>query len=397
MPKQIVFFDANQTVLPAIEYAKSRGIRVITCDNKANNPGHRLADEVLPISTFDYDQIQAYFSSHPVDGVIYFASGPGSYAGCRLIEEKKIPGISNTIKEILSYKNNFRTYLKEHEFTSFPQFVLFNGNVIPKEVMALKFPVIVKPTDCGGNNGITKVSTKNELQVAIDYAHSVSKSGNIIIEEFIETDLQINGDCIIENGKVVLSFLGKHVYTSYNDILPYSTIFGNGVIPQEIRNQIDNEIEKLVSSIGIKSGAINAEFRVSKTGKIYFIEVNSRHSGNHIYRLMNKAFDLSLEEIAVKLALDEPLNIKRNSHNGYFAYALLYSETNGIFDSIETSKKLDKYIVNKFIFKEAGDTVNKFSKLTDRLGLVLLQFPNFEEMQNTIENFKTFYKVNLKG
>lgn len=395
MSKRIIFFDANQTTLAAIRYAKSRGFHVITCDNKAENPGHSEANESLLISTFDYEKIQPYIKKNPVDGVVYFASGAGSYAGCRIIEEFNLPGIGNTTKETLSFKNNFRRFLQDNGFSSCPKFILFNGNTIPTSINTLSFPVIVKPTDCGGNNGITKVCNQDNLQSAVDYAHSVSKSGNVIIEEFIETNLQVNGDCIIEDGKVKISFLGKHIYSPTNDILPYSTIFGKEVIPSHIRKEIDNEIEKLVGSIGIRSGALNVEFRISKTGKVYFIEVNSRHSGNHIYRLMNQAYGLSLEEISVKLALGEKLNLTDSNPNGYFAYALLHSETSGIFNSIDLSDDLNPYIIQKFLFKKNGDIVNKFTKLTDRLGIVLLQFPSFEKMQNVISNFKNYYTVNL--
>lgn len=395
MKKRIIFFDANLSTLPAIKYAKSRGLHVITCDNKAENPGHKEADESLLISTFDIDRIDAYIEKNPVDAVVYFASSAGSFAGCHLIEKYNLPGISCTIKDTLSYKNNFRQFLQNNGFTSFPKFVLFNGNVIPDEAKSLPYPIIVKPTDCGGNNGITKVCSDAELQTAVDYAHSVSKSGNIIIEEFIETELQVNGDCVIENGEVKIAFLGKHLYAPNSDILPYSTIFGDKVIPQDIRKGIDKEIKKLASAIGITSGVLNTEFRISKSGKINFIEVNSRHSGNFIYQLMNKAYGLSLEEIGVKLALGEALDIDGRKPTGYFAYALIYSNTSGTFDSIEISESLSQYTLKQLIFKKNGDAVNRFTKLTDRVGIMLLQFPSYEEMRRIIDNFQSYYKINL--
>lgn len=395
MKKRIIFFDANLSVLPAIRYAKSRGFHVITCDNKAENPGHKEADESILISTYDTEAINKYIEKNPVDGVVYFASSHGCYAGAQIIEKYHLPGITETVKDTLSYKNNFRQFLKDNGFSSFPKFVLFNGTTIPEETASLIFPVIVKPTDCGGNNGITKVCSEAELQAAVNYAHSVSKSGNIIVEEFIETELQVNGDCVIEDGEVKISFLGKHIYPQNSDILPYSTIFGEGVIPQGIRDQVEAEIKKLASSIGITSGVLNVEFRISKSGKVNFIEVNSRHSGNFIYQLMNKAYGLSLEEIGVKLAMGEKLGIDNCKPSGFFAYALIYADEGGSFDSIDFSSKLDEYLIKKLVFKKPGDTVNRFTKLTDRIGIALLQFPSEDTMQDVISNFRSYYKINL--
>ena len=395
MKKRVVFFDANVSALPVIECAKSRGLYVITCDNKPDNPGHKLADESLLISTYDTDLIDQYFEKNPVDGAVYFTSAHGAYAGCHLVEKFHLPGIPESIRNTLSYKDNIRQYLKKNNCTSFPKFILSRGTKIPEDIGELQFPVIVKPTDNGGNNGIVKVSSMSELQSAIEFAHGYSKSGNIIIEEFIDTELQVNGDCVIEDGKVKLSFLGKHVYPPNRDTLPFSTIFGKEVIPTDIYENIVAEIEKLVSSIGVKSGVLNTEFRISKSGKVNFIEVNSRHSGNFIYQLMNRAYGLSMEDIAIRLALGEKLDIERLEPNGYFAYAIMYSEASGNFSDIEMSKEIDPYIIKKYIFKEKGEQVNVFSKLADRIGIVLLQFPTYEEMLKVIGDFRSYYKVNL--
>lgn len=150
-----------------------------------------------------------------------------------------------------------------------------------------------------------------------------------------------------------------------------------------------------MSSIGVKSGVLNTEFRISKSGKVNFIEVNSRHSGNFIYQLMNRAYGLSMEDIAIRLALGEKLDIERLEPNGYFAYAIMYSEASGNFSDIEMSKEIDPYIIKKYIFKEKGEQVNVFSKLADRIGIVLLQFPTYEEMLKVIGDFRSYYKVNL--
>ena len=395
MQKKIIFFDANRSVVPAIQYAKSRGLYVITCDNKENNPGHAIADESHLISTLDTDAIMELVASSKVNAVVYFASGPGACAGCRVIEKYGLPGIPNTTREILSFKNNFRNFLSQNGFTSFPKYITLSSNSIPDTINQLDFPVIVKPTDRGGNNGITKVIDKQHLQEAVNTAYQISNSGNVIVEEFIETDLQINGDCIVENGILKLAFLGKHLYSSHSDILPYSTIFGKGVIPPETEAGVIQETQKIIDATGIKYGAINVEFRISKNGKINFIEVNSRHSGNYIYKLMNYAYGVSLEEIAVKLALGESLNIDDKKQTGFFAYALIFSKSAGVFEGVSISEEIKPYVKEQFIFKEKGNTVNSFEKLTDRIGILLLEFPSFETMETVTSSFHSYYNVEL--
>lgn len=110
---------------------------------------------------------------------------------------------------------------------------------------------------------------------------------------------------------------------------------------------------------------------------------------------MNKAYGVSLEEIGVKLALGEPLNIDGCKPTGFFAYALIYSNEDGTFNGIEISDSLSPYTLKQLIFKKNGDPVNRFTKLTDRVGIMLLQFPTYEEMRKIIDNFQSYYKINL--
>jgi biotin carboxylase len=177
--------------------------------------------------------------------------------------------------------------------------------------------------------------------------------------------------------------------------LPYSTIFGKGVIPSEIEGRVIQEIQKIIDATKIKNGALNVEFRVSKNGKVNFIEVNSRHSGNYIYKLMNYAYGVSLEEIAVKLALGESLNIDDKKQTGFFAYALIFSKSAGVFEGVSISEEIKPYVKEQFIFKEKGNTVNSFEKLTDRIGILLLEFPSFETMETVTNNFHNYYNVEL--
>lgn len=396
MQKKIIFFDANQSVVPAIQYAKSRGLYVITCDNKASNPGHALADEFHLISTFDTNAIMELVATSKVDAVVYFASGPGAFAGCRVIEKYGIPGIPNSIKEILSIKSNFRNFLQRNGFTSYPKYFISENAQISDFPKDFNYPLIVKPTDRGGNKGITKIYQKSELQSAVNRACEESNSGNVVIEEYVDGNIQINGDCIIENGILKIAFLGRYLYPAVNEILPCATIFGEGIIPEDLYNKVKDEIQKLVSALKVKSGAINVEFRVSSSGKIYFIEVNSRHSGNFIYSLMNRAYKISTEELAVKTALNEPLVIDHAKANGYFAYCLLYSEKDGILEDIKIDDYIKKYIIKELYFKQKGDSINKFKFLTDRVGLFLLEFPSYDELISVTHNFNNYFHITLQ-
>ena len=72
------------------------------------------------------------------------------------------------------------------------------------------FPVMSKPVDSSGSKGVKCIVSTDELEEVFNAAMSISKTKNIIIEEFIEQDYKyfIGGDCFVLNGKV--EFWGLH-------------------------------------------------------------------------------------------------------------------------------------------------------------------------------------------
>ena len=82
MTKKILFLGAAPSQIPPIEYAKSQGYYVITCDYLPENPGHKLADEYYNVSTTDKEAVligddtdDVFFSSLINYGAITASSG----------------------------------------------------------------------------------------------------------------------------------------------------------------------------------------------------------------------------------------------------------------------------------------------------------------------------------
>ena len=132
-------------------------------------------------------------------------------------------------------------------------------------------------------------------------------------------------------------------------------------------------------------------------GKIYFIEVNPRHSGNQIYRLMNIAYDVNMSEIAVKLALGENINVSSSLQpKGNYAYAILYSSQEGVLKDLEISPSLLDNSIQISRFVKRGNVVKSFLHLQDRLALTHLSFDTKERMEYVVAHLDEYYKVVLE-
>lgn len=392
---RICVFDANDSTIGIIKYAKENGHTVITCDNKKNNVGHSFADLNLFISTYDVELLRNYFKNNLVDAVIYFASAHGLYASGQVSEFLPNKCIDKNAIKILDEKHKFRLLLNELGLPC-PQYYIVDCSADLSK-SNIKLPVVVKPVDCGGNRGITKVSNFCELKNAVMVALQESSSNTAIIEEFIVSDLQVNGDCVIIDSKVKCAFLGKYVYKNKFSIIPYATVFGPDVLTDKIREKIIEQINIIVRSSGFVNGILNVEFRIDKNGVPVCIEVNPRHSGNYIWEIMSKSLGKSMQELAVEVALNE---CKSNEmfciDNKYYAYLILFAEESGRMKGITIMPELEEFIISKRYFKQIGDNIESFKYLRDRIALLTMVFPDKDTMESIIFEARKYYRIEVE-
>ena len=393
--KTVLFLDANETVEDAIKYAKRCGYRVITSDNNPSHIGHQMADKAYFISTYDIDGLKSIVEKEHVDGIVYMASANGLYGASRLNELYHLPGISYSTEQLFSNKKLFREFLQKNGFDN-PVFQSVKS-IEEIDFSKIEYPVIVKPADAGGGNeGVSKVLNQKELFEAVNKALKVLSCTTVLIESFIESELQINGDCLIHNGELQFMYLGKHIYSDCNSIVPYAGIFSLEVISESVLQKIRDKIQRLIYLTHLKSGVLNIELRMGRDGKIYFVEINPRHSGNCIFRLMNKAYGVNMSEIAVRLALGESIDLPYTKQAGNYAYVLFYALKEGILKNIDISSKLQKNIIDYRLFIQKGDIVHPFRILRNRLALLHLSDTSSQRLYDIISNITDYYSVKLK-
>ena len=168
----------------------------------------------------------------------------------------------------------------------------------------LRFPLFVKPIHSGSSIGITRVTNKNELIIAIDNAFNYDRE--IIIEEEIignELGCAILGidDLIIGRVDEVEVVNGFYDYNEkYN---PQKT---NIYTPARINSTEEKKIQQVAATIYKAlgcSGLARIDLFYTNDGKIVFNEVNTipgftEHSR---YPKMMQAIGISFEELLNKL------------------------------------------------------------------------------------------------
>jgi len=141
----------------------------------------------------------------------------------------------------------------------------------------LGLPVFVKPNDSGSSFGVTKVTSANQLQTAIDNAFK--EGTDVLIESFLQGTEVTCGCFKIKNKTTVLpvtEVVSKNEFFDFD--AKYNPNSVEEITPARISPLLTQEIQDLTSRIydyiGAK-GIIRIDYIISPEGEINMLEVNT--------------------------------------------------------------------------------------------------------------------------
>ena len=384
----------------AIKAAREMGYYVITCDYLPENPGHQYAHEYHNVSTTDKEAVLALAKELKVDGVVAYASDPAAPTAAYVCEELGLPTSPYQSVEILSKKHLFRQYLTEHGFNVPKAKSYRTFEEAEKEIDTFKLPVMVKPVDSSGSKGINKLTDKSQLKAFVEDALSYSRDKIFLIEEFIvKNGPQISGDAFSVDGKLVFHCLGNEFYSTKvdKDFAPLGECWPT-VMPQEVIDTLAEDLQRLISSLGMRSTAYNVEAIYGTDGKVYILELGARSGGSLIPQITALATGVDMVPYVIKAALGEDCSDLRMAPvKGCWSNYMAHANETGKYAGIEYDEEFRKNNLVDFVtdIKE-GDPVHKYRDAQDCVGELLLKYDSAEQMNDIIENMDKYVKIKVR-
>lgn len=396
MKKKLLLLGGLRYLIPLIKEAKKLGYYTITCDYLPENIAHVYSDEYHNISITDSDAVLNLARKLKIDGIMSFAVDPGVVTAAYVADKLGLPGCPFKSVEILQNKGLFRTFLQEHNFTV-PKAKTFTAfSEANKEINQFKLPVIVKPVDAAGSKGVSKVQEIEELKAAVENAIEYSLTATIIIEEFIEAiGNPSDSDCFSINGKLeIVTFSNQYFNMNSNNPYTPSAYSWPSNISKTHKTELKNELQRLVTLLGLRTSIYNVEVREGKDGKAYIMEMSPRGGGNRLAEMVKYATDLNLIGYAIRGAMGENFHIpKKLTYQGNWVELILYSNKEGDFQKLEIDPVIKGFLVEEDIWIEKGDKVYPFSSANYAIGTLVFNFQNKSQVDNLIRNRGRLVKV----
>ena len=394
-----MFLGGIRYLLPAIEAAHKHGYYVITVDFLPDNIAHQYSDEYHNVSIIDKEAVLQLAQDLQIDGILSFAVDPGVVTAAYVAEKMGLPfTCSYEAACVLQDKARFRQFLTENGFNVPTAKGYSSVEEALNDVALFHWPVIVKPVDCAGSKGVSRVDTPEHLEEAIKYALSESHSGHFIIEDFLEKEgLSSGSESFVVDGKLLYNGFYDQYFDNdaANPYTPSAECWPSNKDGKYL-NEIRSELQRLLTLLDVHTGLFNVEWRVCTDGKCYLMEVSPRAGGNRLAEMLHIATDVDIIDAEVQKAVGEPIiaDVHEPNYNGYYSILVLHNEKAGRFQEVQIDKHFKQaHVIEEEIRVKPGEYVEAFTGANTAIGTLFLRFSSYEEMRSIMESYRSYVQV----
>lgn len=304
--KKLLVITSDSNDLVFVQAARELGAYVVCCDRYADweiSPAKKIADEAWDIDYSKVDEIAAKCREVGIDGVIAGYGEDRVTAACRISKAIGAPFYATEEQiDITRNKRLFKDLCIKHN-VPVPTDYCFTLPLTQQERDSIRYPVIVKSADNGGRKGISVCQSDSELDEAISYALDFSKTGQVVVEEYV-TGTELCAVYTMSNGEISLSCLNDK-YNS-EDQGGTSRLCDLVLTPSKYYNlyleMVDTGIRSLLKDIGADNGVANFQMIAGENG-IRVFEMGYRVNGNDDFKVIRKNNGIDFLKMLVSYSL----------------------------------------------------------------------------------------------
>lgn len=380
--KKIMILGASILQLPAIIKAKEMGLNVVVVDMNPDAIGFKepgIEREI--ISTIDAEGVLEAARKHQIDGIVTICTDLPMRVVAKVAKELNLPGISEEAAFMCTNKGAMRARLKEYG-VPVPEYY----NIVTKEeyleaVSHFDQKCVVKAVDNSGSRGIQLIYDVHDaasVDEAFDYCKQFSRSGELVIEEFMEgpeicvETLSVDGMCYPIQ---ITDQLAKEP--------PYFTDAGYNQ-PTLLSDETKEKIRQVAIAANMAlenyKGSSCTEMIVTKDGP-KIVEVGARLAGDCMTtHLVPLSTGVDMVKAVINIALGEPVDFVQKHEKGACIRYYMKPVVGKIkaFAGVAEAEKVEG-IQQVTLLKQVGDMAVELRSSGDRIGFVIAQMDTPEE------------------
>jgi biotin carboxylase len=304
--KTVLFLGAGRHQRAAILRAKQLGYRVAAIDGNPDALGLEEADVAEVVNFVEIPKAIEFAERIRPDGVLTITSDRAVVSVAAVAEALGLPGIGVEVAVGLTHKVEMRRRL-ERAGVAQPRYG--SARTAEDAVAAaghVRYPLVIKPADSGGQRGVFRVESDEELVDRFPESLELSRGREVIVEEFVE-GTEMNAMAVVRDGEVIpLTLSDRHRPPGAGFAVGWihaypAALNGNGTA------QAEAMVARTLLELGLRNGIGFPQLIAHPDGRILMIEVAARIPGGQMADLVRHAVGVDLVEVALRIAVGEPV------------------------------------------------------------------------------------------
>jgi len=304
--KTVLFVGAGRHQRRAIRRAKELGLRVAAVDGTPGAPGLAEADVPRVVDFSDVEGVLAAVADVELDGVMTISADRAVPVVAAVAEARGLPGIGVETAHRMTHKVAMRRALADAGVPQ-PRFAAVRSlSERRRAADEVGFPAVLKPADSGGQRGVFRVDSVDDIEAHLHEVLAASPTGEAILEEFVD-GTEMNGIVVMRRGEAIPLTLSDRRR-------PPGVGFGVGwmhVYPPTIDPDQLVEAERVAGhtarALGLETGIAFPQLIAARDGRVVVVECAARVPGGEMAGLVWHAVGVDIVEVQIRMALGEEL------------------------------------------------------------------------------------------
>ena len=376
---RVLILGAGSYQVNSIKAIKSYGFEVFLADQCENALALSFSDGYKIIDIKDRNAILEYAAELNIDGIIPM-NDFGTRSAFFAAQKLGLPSPS-LLTGICGNDKGLMRDVWKHEKLPQPEYLIFESfEDLMSNIKKLTFPIVIKPTDCGGGGrGISVVRSLDEIGRAIGHATKFVKNSRFIAENFID-GIEISVDSIVYRGVSNPLLISDKIKA--NSIYRVATsIHYPSCLPNHVLDEIKNICSLATESLGIVNGVSHIELIYNPELKdVKLLEIGTRGGGGHVFgTIMEEVTGISGPVEYAKIACGIAPNLLQTKNSGC-VYRFFNPQKTGIIKKLEfpTLFKSEPNLKDYGFIAKVGDHYHGLKDSLCRIGYIVVRGSNRE-------------------
>ncbi|MBQ2748314.1 MAG: ATP-grasp domain-containing protein [Clostridia bacterium] len=367
--------------LPQIELInqlKARSITTVLADGNPNALARPYADIFYQLAIFDVEAVKEVALREKVDFLITVCADQVLLVVAQVSEMLGLPWyIDYKTAQLVSDKKYMKRIFWENGIPTSRYVELTELDL--DRISHLQYPLVVKPVDAYSSRGVRKVTNEDELSVYFAEAARISRTGGVIVEEFVAGD-EISVDIYVEAGEAKVLCISNS--EKINDVDRFVIFRGRypAIASDEIKEQIRMVAQRIADAFGLKNCPMLIQM-INDGKRVSVLEFCARTGGNMKYLLIKRACGFDVIRAVIDLTLGEKPHVELAPPEGkYIVNDFIYCKP-GVYDHLEGFEELreEGVLTDYYSLRPKGMKINGVFSSSDRIAGITVVGDSLEE------------------